>query len=201
MSAPLQELIISLSNNLESIPNEEVKQLSQSHLKVLDQTLNSQHHVISNYELLVKKLELQLIQCQMAMDDGAKREAQMKNLVTNMMHDNFKLKTEMQLAGGTGYKPSVCQNCENLKEEIEALENQNESQNQVINKLSEAQQLLLMQYQALELSLEDNIKQEQLEKDEVARKQELEQKKQDEIGQQDKVPQQEESGIVLQEQE
>ena len=39
-------------------------------------------------------------------------------MVSNLMHENYKLKSE----GNIAYKPSVCENCEHLKEEINLLE-------------------------------------------------------------------------------
>eukprot|EP00347_Sterkiella_histriomuscorum_P018304 403346018 len=200
----LHELLDSLRLNLHSIPDLDTRTLSQSHMDTLEQTLNSQDRMISKYEEIVKKLQLRLIETQLANDEGTKREAQMKNMLSKYMHENTeikreKIRLETQIEEMQQYsirqgssqndqdaigvqndynilhkaekelqkceeKLNICQDCEHHKIVIEELENQNHQQTEIIDKLGQAQEILQMQYKAMELSLDEQSLQEHEEK-------------------------------------
>ena len=130
--------------------DEEKVGLVNSYLDIVEQTVQSQHQIITNYEELVKKLELQITQCQIALDESTKREIEQISLIM-----------ELKLANATKDADEdddkECETCQAYEKENELLTEQNAQQQQIIEKLGQAQELLMLQYKMLELGMDKEL--------------------------------------------
>ncbi|CDW78163.1 UNKNOWN [Stylonychia lemnae] len=136
--------------------------LVNSYLDIVEQTVTSQHQIILNYEELVKKLENQLITCQQALDESTKREIEQIGLIMEMKMASAKA----HLDGGKD-SDQECETCEAYEQENKLLTQQNEQQQEIIEKLGQAQDLLMLQYKMLELGMDNELKNIQLAQEEI----------------------------------
>ncbi len=63
----------------------------------------------------------------------------------------------MELKNDREKDPAACKLCEATQEENDILREQNQQQTEIIDKLSETQELLMLQYKILELNLNKEL--------------------------------------------
>ncbi|TNV75533.1 hypothetical protein FGO68_gene5389 [Halteria grandinella] len=115
---------------------------------------------MESYEGLVKKLENQVITCQSALDESTKREIEQLQMVMELKLQIEKRKAARQLDGTATKGPKVkddCETCEAYEMENQLLKEQTSKQQEVIDKLGEAQELLMLQYKVMEMGLNSEI--------------------------------------------
>lgn len=120
------------------------------YLDILKETLGSQHKIITSYESITKKLEAQISECQDALEDSTKRETEQLQMIMD-------LKGQLDKIGDEDESDSDCETCANYEEENELLREQVDKQSLVITKLSKAQELLMLQYKAMETGLNQEL--------------------------------------------
>ena len=81
---------------------------------------------------------------QVALDESTRREIEQLQMILEM-------KNEREA------DPAACKVCEVSEEENEILRDQNDKQGEIIEKLSETQELMMLQYKILELSLNKEL--------------------------------------------
>eukprot|EP00347_Sterkiella_histriomuscorum_P007564 403348432 len=126
--------------------------LVNTYLDIVEQTVTSQHQIIVNYEELVKKLEVQLVQCQGALDESTKREIEQIGLIME-----FKMTQAMKDGDDEDEHDKDCETCDAYEKENQLLHQQNEQQQQIIERLGQAQELLMLQYKMLELGMDKEL--------------------------------------------
>ena len=113
-------------------------------MTIVEATIYNQSKIMQSYETLVKKLETQVTTCQAALDESTKREIEQLQMVMEL---KYAIEKRKQARGGEkGAKPEKepCDTCEAYTMENELLKEQTTKQQEVIDKLSEAQELLLL---------------------------------------------------------
>lgn len=149
MADEIKQIITAVRDEL--VPNDRTP-IVNSYLDIVESTIDSQHQIIMNYEELVKKLENQIIQCQQALDESTKREIDQIKLIMEL---KLQLASQGQDDDEEGQKP--CSLCKDIVEENQLLMKQNEQQSEVIDKLSQAQELLMLQYKILEMGMDKEL--------------------------------------------
>lgn len=112
------------------------------YMDILKETMTNQHTIIESYELITKKLESQIAECQAALDDSTKREMDQLELIVKLKEQHDALRDDDD--------SDYCEECEAYEQENEVLREQVEQQGLVIEKLSKAQELLMGQYKQME---------------------------------------------------
>ena len=120
------------------------------YLEILRETLDNQHKIVDSYESITKKLEAQINECQDALEDSTKREMEQLQLI-------MELKDQYDNLGDDDDSDGECKVCSSYEEENELMREQTEQQSQVIEKLSKAQEMLMMQYKVLEIGLNQEL--------------------------------------------
>ena len=144
--------------------SEERKLVVEQYLSIVEATMFNQGKIMESYEGLVKKLETQVLTCQAALDESTKREIEQLEIVMQLKLAIEERKQERALkrahkGGEKEAKPpkKECQTCQAYEMEGSLLREQITKQQEVIDKLSEAQELLLLQYKVLEIGVSSEI--------------------------------------------
>ena len=96
-------------------------------------------------------MEAQISECQEALDESTKREVEQLEMIMTLKEHYDKLEE------GEEEDDEDCEKCEEHETENEMLREQVEQQSQVIEKLSKAQELLMLQYKIMELGLNKEL--------------------------------------------
>ena len=121
---------------------------------------------MSSYEGLTKKLETQINTCQLALDESTKRELEQLQMIMQLKlaveeASQAKALRRAQRKAEKQQNPDEsqkgCTTCKAYVMENELLKEQSEKQQEVIDKLSQAQELLMLQYKVLEMGLSAEI--------------------------------------------
>ena len=120
------------------------------YLDIVKDTMANQHTIIDSYETITKKMEAQIHECQEALDESTKRELEQLELIV-------KLKDQHDALNDSDADDEDCDKCNEFEEENQILREQVEKQSEIIEKLSRAQELLMMQYKVMELGLNKEL--------------------------------------------
>ena len=141
------------------------KPLVDQYLIIVESTVVNQGKIMESYENLVKKLENQVVTCQTALDESTRREIEQLQMIMELKLQIEQRKQVRAAAsaskGDSSEKPKAegktCDTCEAYEMEASLLKEQTEKQQEVIDKLSEAQEMLLLQYKVMEMGLAQEI--------------------------------------------
>ena len=87
----------------------------------------------------------------MALDESTKREIEQISLIMELKLQNTKN------GGDDEDDEKDCETCNALEKENELLTQQNDQQQQIIERLGQAQELLMLQYKMLELGMDKEL--------------------------------------------
>ena len=124
------------------------------YLSIVEATMFNQGKIMESYEGLVKKLETQVLTCQAALDESTKREIEQLQLIMEVKLAIEERKQDRALKKATkkdetGEKQAEppkkeCTTCQPYEMENLLLKEQMVKQQEVIDKLSQAQELLML---------------------------------------------------------
>ena len=124
------------------------------YLSIVEATMFNQGKIMESYEGLVKKLETQVLTCQAALDESTKREIEQLQLIMEVKLAIEERKQERALKKATKKEESgekqaeppkkECTTCQPYEMENLLLKEQMVKQQEVIDKLSQAQELLML---------------------------------------------------------
>ena len=123
------------------------------YLDIVKDTMANQHTIIDSYETITKKMEAQISECQEALDESTKRELEQLELIVKLKDQHDALND----SDGEDDQDEDCDKCNEFEEENQILREQVEKQSEIIEKLSRAQELLMMQYKIMELGLNKEL--------------------------------------------
>lgn len=126
------------------------------YMEIVKETMENQHKIIVSYEGITKKLEAQINECQGAMDDSTKRETEQLQLIMSLKEQYDKL-GKKEGEEGEEDDEDDCDLCEAYEDENSLLREQCDAQAVVIKKLSQAQEMLMMQYKVMEVGLNQEL--------------------------------------------
>ena len=124
------------------------------YLSIVEATMFNQGKIMESYEGLVKKLETQVLTCQAALDESTKREIEQLQLIMEVKLAIEERKQDRALkkaikkeeSGEKQAEPpkKECTTCQPYEMENLLLKEQMVKQQEVIDKLSQAQELLML---------------------------------------------------------
>ena len=124
------------------------------YLSIVEATMFNQGKIMESYEGLVKKLETQVLTCQAALDESTKREIEQLQLIMEVklaieerkQDRALKKATKKEESGEKQAEPpkKECTTCQPYEMENLLLKEQMVKQQEVIDKLSQAQELLML---------------------------------------------------------
>ena len=124
------------------------------YLSIVEATMFNQGKIMESYEGLVKKLETQVLTCQAALDESTKREIEQLQLIMEVKLAIEERKQERALKKAAKKEESgekqaeppkkECNTCQPYEMENLLLKEQMVKQQEVIDKLSQAQELLML---------------------------------------------------------
>ncbi len=130
------------------------KLVVDQYLSIVEATMFNQGKIMESYEGLVKKLEIQVHTCQAALDESTKREIEQLQLIMEVKLAIEERKQDRALNKATkkdetGEKQAEppkkeCTTCQPYEMENLLLKEQMVKQQEVIDKLSQAQELLML---------------------------------------------------------
>ena len=124
------------------------------YLEIVKESMSNQHDLIDSYEAITKKLEAQIHECQSAIDESTQREMEQLEMIMQLkeQYDAFKADDD-----GDSDEEDNCQVCNRYEEENGIIRETVEQQEVVIEKLSKAQELLMLQYKIMEMGLNKEL--------------------------------------------
>ena len=134
------------------------------YMDIVKETMQNQHELIDSYETITKKLEEQITECQAAIDESTTRETEQLEMIMQLKEQYDKLKEEED---DDDTDEDDCPICDKFEEQNQALRDNVEVQEQVIEKLSKAQELLMLQYKVMEMGLNKELLSIQKTQDEI----------------------------------
>ena len=130
------------------------KLVVDQYLSIVEATMFNQGKIMESYEGLVKKLETQVLTCQAALDESTKREIEQLQLIMEVklaieerkQDRTLKKATKKEESGEKQAEPpkKECTTCQPYEMENLLLKEQMVKQQEVIDKLSQAQELLML---------------------------------------------------------
>ena len=153
MDEQLDSIVQEVRKEITSLSGDR-KIVVDQYLSIVEATMFNQGKIMESYEGLVKKLETQVLTCQAALDESTKREIEQLQLIMEVKLAIEERKQDRALkkaikkeeSGEKQAEPpkKECTTCQPYEMENLLLKEQMVKQQEVIDKLSQAQELLML---------------------------------------------------------